>query len=53
MEQRIYHGNLTLHDISEVLLSHFNTGNLRAQQLGDDDRLIVQIGTRNMVRDCC
>jgi hypothetical protein len=27
-------------------MAHFNRGNLRAQQLGDADRLIVQIGTR-------
>lgn len=46
MEQRIYHGNLAPADISEVLLAHFNRGNLRAQQLGDAERLIVQIGTR-------
>jgi len=46
MEQRIYHGNLSPSDFSETLLAHFNRGNLRAQQLGDDDRLIVQIGTR-------
>jgi hypothetical protein len=46
MEQRIYHGNLTTTDISEALISHFNRGNLRAQQIGDPDRLIVQIGTR-------
>jgi hypothetical protein len=46
MEQRIYHGNLTPSDISSSLLAHFNTSNLRAQQLGDSDRLIVQIGTR-------
>jgi len=46
MEQRIYHGNLTPADISATLLAHFNTGNLRAQQLGNSDRLIVQIGTR-------
>jgi len=46
MEQRIYHGNLTPDDISESLLAHFNRGNLRAQQLGDTERLIVQIGTR-------
>ncbi len=46
MEQRIYHGSLTPEDISESLLSHFNRGNLRAQQLGDENRLIVQIGTR-------
>jgi hypothetical protein len=46
MEQRIYHGNLTPSDISASLLAHFNQGNLRAQQLGSPERLIVQIGTR-------
>ncbi len=46
MEQRIYHGNLTPLDLGEVLISRFNRGNLRAQQLGDSDRLIVQIGSR-------
>jgi hypothetical protein len=46
MEQRIYHGNLTPMDLSEALIARFNRGNLRAQQLGDDDRLIVQIGSR-------
>jgi hypothetical protein len=46
MEQRIYHGNLSPTDFSETLIAHFNRGNLRAQQLGDADRLIVQIGTR-------
>lgn len=46
MEQRIYHGDLRPSDISECLISSFNRGNLRAQQLGNSDRLIVQIGTR-------
>jgi len=46
MEQRIYHGNLSTTDISEALISRFNHGNLRAQQIGDPERLIVQIGTR-------
>ncbi|OGO60871.1 MAG: hypothetical protein A2032_07390 [Chloroflexi bacterium RBG_19FT_COMBO_49_13] len=46
MEQRIYHGNLTPMDLGESLIARFNRGNLRSQQLGDDDRLIVQIGTR-------
>ncbi len=46
MEQRIYHGNLTPADISTSLLAHFNSSNLRAQQLGNSDRVIVQIGTR-------
>jgi hypothetical protein len=46
MEQRIYHGNLTPMDLGEALIARFNWGNLRAQQLGDADRLIVQIGSR-------
>ncbi|MGE5123965.1 MAG: zinc ribbon domain-containing protein [Acidobacteriaceae bacterium] len=46
MEQRIYHGNLSPIDLGEALLSRFNHGNLRAQQLGDAERLIVQICTR-------
>lgn len=46
MEQRIYHGDLTPSDFSTMLMAHFNRGNLRAQQLGDSDRIIVQIGTR-------
>ncbi len=46
MEQRIYHGDLSPADFSVPLIAHFNRGNLRAQQLGDTDRLIVQIGTR-------
>jgi len=46
MEQRIYHGNLTPIDLGEALIARFNRGNLRAQQLGDAERLIVQIGSR-------
>ena len=46
MEQRLYHGNLTPTDLGEALIARFNRGNLRAQQFGDDERLIVQIGSR-------
>jgi hypothetical protein len=46
MEQRIYHGNLTPTDLGEALVARFNRGNLRAQQFGDDNRRIVQIGSR-------
>jgi len=46
MEQRIYHGNLTPIDLGEALIARFNRGNLRAQQFGDVDRLIVQIASR-------
>ena len=46
MEQRIYHGNLSPIDLGEALIARFNRGNLRAQQFGDTDRLIVQIASR-------
>ena len=46
MEQRIYHGNLSIQDLGEALLAQFNRGNLRAQQFGDAERLIVQIASR-------
>jgi hypothetical protein len=46
MEQRIFHGNLTTIDLGNALIARFNRGNLRAQQLGDAERLIVQIGSR-------
>lgn len=46
MERRIFHGNLTPVQLAVALIARFNRGNLRAQQLGDAERLIVQIGTR-------
>jgi len=46
MEQRLYHGNLTPTDLGEALIARFNRGNLRAQRFGDDERVIVQIGSR-------
>jgi hypothetical protein len=46
MEQRLYHGNLTPTELGEALIARFNRGNLHAQQFGDDERLIVQIGSR-------
>jgi len=46
MEQKIYHGNFTPDDLAECLLVHFNRGNLRVQKLGSDDRVAVQIQTR-------
>jgi hypothetical protein len=46
MEQRIYHGNLAPQDLGEALIARFNRGNLRAQQFGDAERVIVQIASR-------
>jgi hypothetical protein len=46
MDQKIYHGSLSLQDLAQALLAEFDRGNLRAQILGEGDKLAVQIGTR-------
>jgi len=47
MEQRIFHGTLTPTDFAHSLIARFNRGNLRAQQLGNDQQIVVQIATRH------
>jgi hypothetical protein len=46
MEQRIYHGPVTPSDLARALLAEFNRGNLRAQIIGDGDKMAVQVATR-------
>ena len=46
MEQKIFHGGITPTDVAQALLAEFNHGNLRAQLLGQGDKLAVQISTR-------
>ena len=46
MEQKIFHGGITPTDVAQALLAEFNHGNLRAQLLGQGDKLAVQINTR-------
>jgi lipopolysaccharide biosynthesis regulator YciM len=50
MEPRIYHGDITPDDFARVLVAKFNYGNLRAQQLGNGDKVVVQITTSQMSR---
>jgi Double zinc ribbon len=45
MERKVFHGTLNPVDIAQALLGEFNQGNLRAQTMGQSDKLIVQIGT--------
>lgn len=45
MQPRIYHGSLSPQQIASTLIARFNRGNLRAQQIGDDDQIVVQITT--------
>jgi lipopolysaccharide biosynthesis regulator YciM len=49
-EPRIFHGNLKPDDIARALYARFNRGNLRTQQIGSGDKVMVQIATREMAR---
>ncbi|HNN13230.1 MAG TPA: hypothetical protein PKL78_06700 [Anaerolineales bacterium] len=46
MERKIFHGNIRPIDVAQVLAGEFNQGNLRAQTLGQSDKVIIQIGSR-------
>ncbi|MCB0119789.1 MAG: zinc ribbon domain-containing protein [Anaerolineales bacterium] len=46
MERKIFHGKIKPVDIAQALLAEFNQGNLRAQILGQSDKIVVQVGTR-------
>jgi len=45
MDRRVFHGKLKPADIAQALLGEFDQGNLRAQTMGQDAKMIVQIGT--------
>ncbi len=47
MEQRIFHGNLTPKALASALQGEFNRGNLRTQQIGSPQKMMVQIATRD------
>lgn len=46
MQPRVFHGNIRPEDIAQALIGEFNHGNLRAQQFGSGDKMVVQIATR-------
>jgi len=46
MERRIFHGNVKPNDIAQALMAEFNRGNLRAQAVGQANKLAIQIATR-------
>ena len=45
MEPRIFHGDITPNDVARALIARFNRGNLRAQQFGSGNKVVVQIAT--------
>jgi len=46
MERRIFHGNVKPNDVAHALMAEFNRGNLRAQAIGQANKLAIQIATR-------
>ncbi|MEK6751496.1 MAG: zinc ribbon domain-containing protein [Chloroflexota bacterium] len=46
MERKIFHGKIKPVDVAQALLGEFNQGNLRAQTLGQSDKMVVQVGSR-------
>ncbi len=46
MDRKIFHGTIKPVDVAQALLGEFNQGNLRAQTLGQSDKMVVQIGSR-------
>jgi hypothetical protein len=50
METKIFHGNLTPQEIAEKLIAAFNRSNYKAQQIGAEDQIVVQIATSRMAR---
>lgn len=46
MEKRTYHGNITPQDIARALVAEFDHGNMQAQMIGAEDRIVVQIASR-------
>jgi hypothetical protein len=44
-ERFTFHGPIMVRDIARALIAEFNQGTLKAQAVGDDDQLVVQIAT--------
>jgi len=46
MERKIFHGNIDPVDIAQALIGEFNQGNLRAQTIGQTEKMIVQVSSQ-------
>lgn len=45
MDTKIFHGDLTPNDMARALVARFNRGNIRAQQFGSGEKVVVQIAS--------
>lgn len=48
--KKIFHGEIKPRDFATALIAEFNRGNLRAQQLGGKNEIVIQIATREIRR---
>ncbi len=46
MEKKTFHGNITPADIGRALVAEFDQGNMQAQMIGGEDRIVVQVASR-------
>ncbi len=49
-DTRIYHGDIKPSDLARDLISHFNRGNYRVQQIGRDPKIAIQIATHQFAQ---
>jgi uncharacterized Zn-finger protein len=50
MSDRTYHGDIAPADLAGALIAAFNQGNMRCQQVGQGDKVMVQIAMRDQAR---
>jgi hypothetical protein len=50
MNPRIFHGKLSPLDLAQTLQARFHRGNLSVQQIGNKERIAIQIGTHQAAR---
>ncbi|PKN83306.1 MAG: hypothetical protein CVU46_17295 [Chloroflexi bacterium HGW-Chloroflexi-8] len=48
MVQKTYYGNFTPEDFTRSIIAQFHRGNLHVQQIGDGEKVVVQIATKDM-----
>jgi len=48
MVQKTYHGDFSPADFTRSIIAQFHRGNLHVQQIGDGDKVVVQIATKDM-----
>ncbi|MDO9545803.1 MAG: zinc ribbon domain-containing protein [Pelolinea sp.] len=50
MTQKIFHGSFSPGDLASILLIHFNRGNLEVRKVSSDERVIVQIRSKDFAK---